>query len=45
MKIVRTQRRIYTLGWSVPVDTVRNPQGLLDASLKPKATYNAFKNG
>jgi hypothetical protein len=45
MKIVRTNRRIYTLGWSVPVDTTRNPQGLLDTSLRPKNMYNAFKNG
>jgi hypothetical protein len=45
MKIVRKNRRIYTLGWSVPVDTARNPQGLLDTSLRPKGMYNAFKNG
>jgi hypothetical protein len=38
-------RRIYTIGWSVPVDTARNPQGLLDRSLRPKATYRAFKKG
>jgi hypothetical protein len=45
MKIVRKQRRIYTLGWVIPVDTARNPQGLLDRSLRPKPTYFAFKNG
>jgi hypothetical protein len=44
MKILRN-RRIYTLGWSVPVDTTRNPQGLLDMSLRPKPTYFPFKNG
>ncbi len=38
-------RRIYTIGWSVPVDTARNPQGLLDRNLRPKATYKAFKKG
>ena len=38
-------RRIYTLGWSVPVDTTRNPQGLLDMSLSPKPTYFPFKKG
>jgi hypothetical protein len=38
-------RRIYTLGWSVPVDTDRNPQGLLDQALKPKPTYFPFKKG
>ena len=37
--------RIYTLGWSVPVDTTRNPQGLLDMSLSPKPTYFPFKKG
>ena len=45
MKIMRKTRRIYTLGWSVPVDTARNPQGLLNQSLQPKRTYAAFKNG
>ena len=48
MRIVRKSKisnRIYTLGWSVPVDTARNPQGLLDRSLRPKATYKAFKKG
>jgi hypothetical protein len=48
MKIVRKSpisRRIYTLGWSVPVDTPRNPQGLLDRNLRPKATYKVFKKG
>ena len=45
MRIVRRWDRIYTLGWSVPVDTERNPQGLLDSDLRPKTTYNAFKNG
>ena len=43
--IVRDWDRIYTLGWSVPVDTPRNPQGLLDEDLEPKATYEAFKQG
>ena len=43
--IVREWDRIYTLGWSVPVDTPRNPQGLLDDDLEPKATYDAFKRG
>jgi hypothetical protein len=38
-------RRIYTLGWSVPVDTTRNPQGLLDMQLNPKPTYFPFKKG
>jgi hypothetical protein len=45
MKIVRKSPRIYTLGWSVPVDTARNPQGLLDSSLRPKGMYNVFKKG
>lgn len=45
MKIVRKTPRIYTIGWSVPVDTTRNPQGLLDSSLTPKATYFPFKAG
>jgi hypothetical protein len=45
MKILRKTSRIYTLGWSVPVDTARNPQGLLDPGLNPKPTYFAFKNG
>lgn len=45
MKIVRGSGRIYTLGWSVPVDTTRNPQGLLDSALKPKPTYAPFKQG
>ena len=48
MRIVRKSKiskRIYTLGWSVPVDTDRNPQGLLDQSLRPKATYKVFKKG
>jgi hypothetical protein len=44
-EVVRTWDRIYTLGWSVPVDTDRNPQGLLDQDLEPKATYKAFKEG
>ena len=45
MRIVRESPRIYTLGWSVPVDTPRNPQGLVDSALKPKPTYFAFKQG
>ena len=48
MQIVRKSKissRIYTLGWSVPVDTARNPQGLLDRNLRPKATYKVFKKG
>jgi hypothetical protein len=44
-EVVREWDRIYTLGWSVPVDTPRNPQGLLDDDLEPKATYEAFKRG
>lgn len=44
-RIVRKWKRIYTLGWSVPVDTDRNPQGLLDSDLRPKPAYWAFKNG
>ena len=44
-EIVRDWDRIYTLGWSVPVDTPRNPQGLLDSDLRPKPTYDAFKEG
>jgi hypothetical protein len=44
-EVVREWDRIYTLGWSVPVDTPRNPQGLLDEDLEPKATYDAFKQG
>jgi hypothetical protein len=43
--IVRNWDRIYTLGWSVPVDTDRNPQGLLDMDLDEKPTYKAFKDG
>jgi hypothetical protein len=45
MRIVRRWNRIYTLGWSVPVDTFRNPQGLLDSDLNPKPAYRAFKDG
>ena len=48
MKIVnrsKIAKRIYTLGWSVPVDTDRNPQGLLDQNLRPKRTYFPFKKG
>ena len=44
-QIVREWDRIYTLGWSVPVDTPRNPQGLMDSSLRPKPVYQAFKDG
>lgn len=44
-QIVRDWDRIYSLGWSVPVDTPRNPQGLLDEDLQPKPTYEAFKDG
>lgn len=44
-EIVREWDRIYTLGWSVPVDTDRNPQGLLDMDLEAKPTYKAFKDG
>ena len=44
-EIVREWDRIYTLGWSVPVDTDRNPQGLLDMDLEAKPTYRAFKQG
>ena len=44
-RIVRRWDRIHTLGWSVPVDTGRNPQGLLDTHLNPKAVYSAFKEG
>ena len=44
-RIVRKWKRIYSLGWSVPVDTRRNPQGLLNRSLRPKAGYSAFKKG
>jgi hypothetical protein len=45
MRIVRGWDRIYTLGWSVPVDTHRNPQGLLDFGGDPKPAYDAFKSG
>lgn len=45
MRIVRKSKRIYTLGWSVPVDTDRHPQGLLDKGLNPKPTYFPFKKG
>ena len=44
-RIVRNWDRIYTLGWSVPVDTHRNPQGLLDSTGNPKPGYAAFKAG
>lgn len=48
MRIVnksKIAKSIYTLGWSVPVDTDRNPQGLLDQNLRPKPTYFPFKRG
>jgi hypothetical protein len=45
MRIVRRWDRIYTLGWSVPVDTRQNPQGLLTDELNPKPAYLAFKYG
>jgi hypothetical protein len=45
MRIVRNWDRIYTLGWSVPVDTRRNPQGLMTNELNPKPAYIAFKAG
>jgi hypothetical protein len=44
-RIVREWDRIYTLGWSVPVDTERNPQGLMNEDLSPKPVYDAFKEG
>jgi hypothetical protein len=46
-KIVRKWKRIYTLGWIHPFDTV-NPsgtQGLLDINGDPKPGYFAFKSG
>jgi hypothetical protein len=45
LRIVRRWERIYTLGWSVPVDTNRNPQGLLTPELNPKPAYLGFKYG
>ena len=45
MRIVRDWERIYTLGWSVPVDTRRNPQGLMTDELNPKPAYLGFKYG
>ena len=45
MRIVRRWDRIYTLGWSVPVDTSRNPQGLMTSELNPKPAFLAFKYG
>ena len=45
LRITRRWPRIYTLGWSVPVDTHRNPQGLLDFGGNPKPAYEAFKSG
>jgi hypothetical protein len=44
-KIVREWDRIFTLGWSVAVDTEDNPQGLMHDDLSPKPVYDAFKEG
>lgn len=44
-RIVRGWDRVYTLGWSVPVDNPTNSQGLLYSDLYPKPGYYAFKEG
>jgi hypothetical protein len=44
-RIVRRWKRIYTLGWSVPVDTEDAPQGLLKRNWERKPAYAAFKHG
>ena len=46
LRIARTWKRIYTIGWVHPVDTARNSTGFLDVSGKPKpAIYNSYKSG
>lgn len=45
LRITRSWKRIYTLGWIHPVDTDRSSQGLLTRDGRRKPGYKAYRSG